>query len=188
VENNIFVEGGLPAVGVQWRTVKQHFWETTLPPDGKGLRVGAHLPTWKKMRGMDVPPSQIPEQRGRVMSGDVFTHNIIAWKNPGRKALNVVNFIRSGTVRPQSLLARGAAAQTGQRKAGKVISGNLAPNPAFQDGGPNVLAGAVQWPGSYAWRHGGRRRGKRRRSLRMDNRLQSRKEARQLSDHREPRN
>ncbi|MGC3970529.1 MAG: right-handed parallel beta-helix repeat-containing protein [Pirellulales bacterium] len=79
VENNIFVEGGMRQWEFNGWTVKQHFWEKTLPQMEKGYESVAHLPAWKDMRGMEtMPPAQIPDSEGWVMSGDVFTHNIIA--------------------------------------------------------------------------------------------------------------
>ncbi|HSI12469.1 MAG TPA: hypothetical protein VK961_10515, partial [Chthoniobacter sp.] len=146
VENNIFVEGGLRQWEFNGWTVKQRFWETTLPQMEKGYESVAHLPAWKDMRGMDVPPSQIPDSEGRVMSGDIFTRNIIAWKNPDSKALNVANFNAERNQFDRNLYWHyGQPLKTGQRKAGKVISGNLAPNPDFRDGGPNVLPEQWQW-------------------------------------------
>ena len=146
VENNIFVEGGMRQWEFNGWTVKQRFWETTLPQMEKGYESVAHLPAWKNMRGMDVPPAQIPDSEGRVMSGDVFTHNIVAWKNPEAKALNVVNFNEGRNEFDRNLYWHyGQPIKTGQRKAGKVIGGNLAPNPHFKYGGPNVLPEEWQW-------------------------------------------
>ncbi|MEP6671032.1 MAG: right-handed parallel beta-helix repeat-containing protein [Chthoniobacter sp.] len=146
VENNIFVEGGMRQWEFNGWTVKQRFWETTLPQMEKGYEAVANLPAWKGLRGMDVPPEKIPDSEGRVMSGDIFTRNIIAWKNPEAKALNVVNFNPARNQFDRNLYWHdGLPLKTGQHKAGKVISGNLAPNPSFQDGGPNALPKDWQW-------------------------------------------
>ena len=146
VENNIFVEGGLRQWEFNGWTVKQRFWETTLPQMEKGYASVANLPAWKGMRGMDVPPAQIPDSEGRVMSGDVFTRNIIAWKNPEAKALNVVNFNPERNQFDRNLYWHdGLPLKTGQRKAGKVISENLAPNPGFKGGSLNALPEQWQW-------------------------------------------
>jgi len=146
VENNVFVEGGMRQWEFNGWTVKQRFWESTLPQMIKGYESVAHLPAWKDMRGMDVPPEKIPDSEGRVMSGDVFTRNIIAWKNPDAKALNVVNFNPERNHFDDNLYWHyGQPIKTGQRKAGKVISGNLAPNAEFKDGGTKVLPEQWQW-------------------------------------------
>lgn len=146
VENNVFVEGGLRQWEFNGWTVKQHFWERTLPQMEKGYESVANLPAWKGMRGMEVPPAQIPDSEGRVMSGDIFTRNIIAWKNPEAKALNVVAFNPARNHFDRNLYWHdGLPLKTGQRRAGRVISENLAPNPGFQGGGANALPEQWQW-------------------------------------------
>ena len=146
VENNIFVEGGLRQWEFNGWTTQTHFWETTLPQMKKGYESVAHLPAWRGMRGMDVPPENLPDSEGRVMSGNVFTKNIIAWKNDEAKALNVVAFNPERNDFDRNLYWHdGKPLKTGIRKAGKPLTGNLAPNPEFADGGPNVLPEQWQW-------------------------------------------
>jgi hypothetical protein len=146
VENNIFIEGGLRQWEFNGWTTKSRFWETTLPQMEKGYESVAHLPAWKGMRGMEVPPAQIPDSEGRVMSGDVFTRNIIAWKNPEAKALNVVAFNPERNQFDRNLYWHdGLPLKTGQHRAGKVIGENLAPNSGFNDGEPGKLPKDWQW-------------------------------------------
>jgi hypothetical protein len=146
VENNILVEGGLRQWEFNGWTVKHRFWETMLPQMEKGYASVAHLPAWKGMRGMDVPPAKIPDSEGRVMSGDVFTRNIIAWKNPDALALNVVAFNPERNQFDRNLYWHdGLPLKTGQHKAGKVIGGNLAPNPGFRAGAVGKLPQDWEW-------------------------------------------
>ncbi len=146
VENNIFIEGGLRQWEFNGWTTKTHFWETTLPQMEKGYDSVANLPAWKNLRGMDVPPDKIPDSEGRVMSGDIFTKNIIAWKNPEAKALNVVAFNPERNQFDRNLYWHdGLPLKTGQHKAGKVIGGNLAPNFGFHEGEPDKLPKDWQW-------------------------------------------
>jgi hypothetical protein len=146
VENNIFVEGGLRQWEFNGWTVSGHFWETTLPQMQKGYESVVNLLAWKNVRGMDVPPEKIPDSEGRVMSGDVFTHNISAWKNPEAKALNVVAFNPARNQFDYNLYWHdGLPLKTGQHQAGKVISDNLAPNFGFKNGELGKLPKDWQW-------------------------------------------
>jgi hypothetical protein len=146
VENNIFIEGGQRQWEFNGWTTKSRFWQTTLPQMEKGYEAVADLPAWKNLRGMDVPPGLIPDSEGRVMSGDAFTRNIVAWKNPEAKALNVVAFNPDRNHFDRNLYWHdGLPLKTGQHKAGKVISDNLAPNPTFEKGGSEVLPELWQW-------------------------------------------
>jgi hypothetical protein len=146
VENNIFVEGGLRQWEFNGWTVKHRFWETMLPQMEKGYESVAHLPAWRGMRGMDVPPAKIPDSEGRVMSGNVFERNIIAWKNPEANALNVVAFNPARNTFDHNLYwHHGLPLKTGIVKAGKSIGGNLAPNPGFDGADPG------QFPEQWGW-------------------------------------
>ena len=162
VQNNILIEGGLRQWEFNGWTTKSHFWETTLPQMQKGYDSVANLPAWKNVRGMEVPPEKIPDSEGRVMSGDVFERNIIAWKNPEAKALNVVAFNPERNGFDYNLYwHHGLPLKTGQHKAGKVIGGNLAPNPGFDEGEAGEVSDRLAVADSYARRHGradGRRR------------------------------
>jgi hypothetical protein len=146
VENNIFIEGGLRQWEFNGWTTTSRFWETTLPQMIKGYESVANEPAWKGLRGMAVNPKDIPDSEGRVMSGDVFTRNIIAWKNPEARALNVVAFNSARNDFDHNLYWHyGLPLLTGQHKSGKTIGGNLAPNPRFEQGEPGKLPAEWSW-------------------------------------------
>ncbi|CAN5893511.1 hypothetical protein BH11VER1_BH11VER1_01450 [soil metagenome] len=135
VENNIFVEGGLRQWEFNGWTTKHPFWIEHLPTMMKGYESVAQLPAWKSMRGMEVPPDKIADAEGRVMSGNVFTKNIIAWKNDGAHALNVDAFNPERNHFDHNLYwHHGKPMLTGIRKPGKAITENLVPNPGFANG------------------------------------------------------
>jgi hypothetical protein len=135
VENNVFVEGGQRQWEFNGWTTASHFWEKILPQMQKGYESVAHLPAWKGMRGMDVPPEKLPDAEGFVMSGNVFTRNIIAWKGDDARALNVVAFNPARNAFDNNLYwHHGKPMLTGVRKPGKPIGEELAPNPNFADG------------------------------------------------------
>jgi hypothetical protein len=146
VENNVFVEGGMRQWEFNGWTTKHRFWTDHMPTMEKGFESVADQPAWQAMRGMNVAPKDIPDRDGQVMSGNVFTRNIVAWKNPEARALNVVAFNRERNDFDRNLYWHdGLPLKTGQHLAGKVIGGNLAPNPEFNDGGPKVLPEQWQW-------------------------------------------
>ncbi|MEA3208161.1 MAG: hypothetical protein QOE70_1218 [Chthoniobacter sp.] len=146
VENNIFVEGGLRQWEFNGWTTKHRFWTQHLDSMVKGYESVAKEPAWKGMRGMDIHPRDIPDAEGRVMSGNVFTRNIIAWKNPEARALNVVAFNPERNQFDRNLYwHEGLPMKTGMRKAGKPIGGNLAPNPRFDEGEPGKLPLDWMW-------------------------------------------
>jgi hypothetical protein len=146
VENNVFVEGGLRQWEFNGWTVKHRFWESTLPQMIKGYDSVVNEPAWRFMRGMQFRPEDIPDAEGRVMSGNNFQRNIIAWKNPEASALNTVAFNADRNVFDRNLYWHdGLPLKTGQHKAGKVIGENLVPNPTLNNGGPNALPEEWQW-------------------------------------------
>ncbi|MEQ1851015.1 MAG: right-handed parallel beta-helix repeat-containing protein [Chthoniobacteraceae bacterium] len=135
VENNIFVEGGLRQWEFNGWLTTHRFWTSHFESMAKGYESVANLPAWKNMRGMQTHPKDIPDAEGRVMSGNVFTKNIIAWKNPEAKALNVVAFNPGRNTFDHNLYwHHGQPLKTGIRKSGKTIGENLIANPGFEIG------------------------------------------------------
>lgn len=140
VENNIFVEGGLRQWEFNGWLTTHRFWTSHFDSMVKGYESVAGQPAWKTMRGMETHPKDIPDAEGRVMSGNVFERNIIAWKNPEAKALNVVAFNPERNTFDRNLYwHHGQPLKTGIRKSGKVTGGNLIANPGFETGEPGKM-------------------------------------------------
>lgn len=146
VENNIFIEGGQRQWEFNGWTTQHRFWTDHFPSMVKGYESVVNEPAWKDVRGMKLHPKDAPDAEGRVMSGNVFQRNIIAWKNPGPRALNVVAFDSSRNDFDHNLYwHHGQPLLTGVKSAGKAITGNLAPNPGFEEGEPGKL------PRNWSW-------------------------------------
>lgn len=146
VENNIFVEGGLRQWEFNGWTTQHRFWTSHLESMVKGYESVVKEPAWRFLRGMQFHPTDIPDAEGRVMSGNVFQRNIIAWKNPEARALNVVAFNPDRNVFDHNLYwHHGQTMLTGVRKSGRVVSGNLAPNPGFENGELGEFPTDWQW-------------------------------------------
>ena len=140
VENNIFVEGGLRQWEFNGWLTTHHFWTSHFDSMAKGYESVAALPAWKNMRGMNIHPRDIPDAEGRVMSGNVFQKNIMAWKNDEAKALNTVAFSAARNTFDHNLYwHHGKPLKTGIRVTGKIIGGNLAANPGFEIGEPGKM-------------------------------------------------
>lgn len=146
VENNIFVEGGLRQWEFNGWLTTHRFWTTHFDSMVKGFDSVAGQPAWKNVRGMDVHPRDIPDAEGRVMSGNVFERNIVAWKNDEAKALNVVAFNAERNTFDHNLYwHHGKPLKTGIRKAGRSIGGNVVANPGFETGELGKMPAEWNW-------------------------------------------
>lgn len=146
VENNVFIEGGMRQWEFNGWLTSHRFWTTHLESMIKGYESVVDEPAWRFLRGMQFPPAEIPDAEGRVMSGNVFQRNIIAWKNPEAKALNTVAFNPDRNLFDHNLYwSNGQPVKTGVRKAGPVVGDNLAPNPGFETGEPGKLPADWNW-------------------------------------------
>jgi hypothetical protein len=95
---------------------------------------------------MTLSPQDAPNALGQVMSGDEIHRNIIAWKNPESRALNVANFDAARNHVDDNLYwHHGLPLLTGQHwHGGAPLTGNLLANPAFA-GEPDKL------PTDWVW-------------------------------------
>lgn len=146
VENNIFVEGGLRQWEFNGWTTKQHFWESNFEQMLAAWKKVQDVPAWQQMRGMSLSPADTPNALGQVMSGNEIHRNIIAWKNPESKALNVANFDAARNHADDNLYwHHGLPLLTGQHShSGPPISENLLANPTFA-GEPGKLPTDWSW-------------------------------------------
>ena len=146
VENNIFIEGGMRQWEFNGWTTQHRFWTSHLESMIKGYESVVNEPAWRFLRGMQFHPRDIPDAEGRVMSGNVFQRNIMAWKNPEAKALNVVALNSDRNTFDHNLYwHHGQPLKTGQRRAGKPVGSNLTPNASFEQGEPGKLPNDWNW-------------------------------------------
>lgn len=145
LENNIFVEGGMRQWEWDgWTTTSSH-WQQHFPDMVKGYESVAKELAWQHLRGMKIHPKDSPDDQGRVMRGNVATHNLLVWKKPEAAALNSIAFNASlNTIDHNLYWHFGEPLKTGQHHAGKATTANLAPNPHFE-GKPGELPHDWQW-------------------------------------------
>jgi parallel beta-helix repeat protein len=145
IENNIFADNGRYQFEYSGWTADSRMWKDHLPTMVAGYEKVVASPAWKDMRGMSVHPNDVPLPDGRVMTGNVFEHNIIAWTNDADyvRASNVP-FDRN-VINHNLVWAGGRPVKTGLREFGAELSGELAPNADFARGEPGGLPDDWEW-------------------------------------------
>ena len=146
IANNVFIEGGMLQFEYSGWTSKHTYWTNHLPTMIKGFESVASEPAWQTMRNMRLHPTNAPLADGSIMSGNVFTRNIVAWTNDAAK------LVRYGQVSPANNRTdtnlywhAGLPLKTGERGAGREAGANLAPNPGFEDGVTGQLPKDWTW-------------------------------------------
>jgi hypothetical protein len=94
IENNIFIEGRLSQIEYSGWTDKHRYWTGHLDTMIKGYESVASQPAWQHMRNMNLHPTNAVLPDATIMSGNVFTRNIIFYQDPKAKLYNwrSVNF------------------------------------------------------------------------------------------------
>ena len=147
IENNIFVDGGMWQWEMNGWNITSKMWRELYPKMAEGYESVLNEPAWKGKRGMQVHPKNIPDAEGRVMCGNVFTRNIMAWTSPEAKALHVREFNPARNSIDRNLYWPGVRPLlTGLGgKTGKALSGNLVVNGNFAEGQPGKMPAGWNW-------------------------------------------
>lgn len=85
IANNIIVENGQQQFEYSGWTTNHSYWKDHLPSMIKGFESVAQEPAWRAMRNMQLHPTNAPLPDGKIMSGNIFMRNIVAWMNPKAK-------------------------------------------------------------------------------------------------------
>jgi parallel beta-helix repeat protein len=146
IVNNIFADNGEQQFEYSGWTDQHSYWKNHLPTMIQGYEMVKGQPAWKGMRHMDLDPRSavLPDQT--IMSGNVFARNIVSYTGtkPAYVRMNSVNFA-SNPVDHNVVWHHGQPLKTGQVKAGRDLSDNLVPNPAFEKGRVGELPQGWQW-------------------------------------------
>lgn len=146
VINNLFIDSVQQQMEGNGWTDKHRFWTNHLGTMIQGYESVMNEPVWRAMRHMELHPTNAPFADGRIMAGNVFLRNIIAYREPAAKYVSFRTFPHEHNVCDSNLVWHGGQpVLTGERKAGREISENLAPNPGFEDGAPGALPKDWQW-------------------------------------------
>ncbi|AMV36758.1 right-handed parallel beta-helix repeat-containing protein [Planctomyces sp. SH-PL62] len=146
IENNIFVDNGPQQYEYSGWTVNHSYWKDHLKTMLEGYAKVIDSPAWKGMRGMSTRPQDAPLPDGRIMTGNEFVRNIVAYADPDAALVrtNDVPFDHN-TFDYNLVWHHGLPIKTGQRKAGAVVSGELVPNADFARGELGELPTDWQW-------------------------------------------
>ena len=146
IENNIFIDATLQQIECSGWTAEHRFWTTHLPTMIQGFEMVRDQPAWQAMRNMRLDPRDAVLADGTIMSGNQFQRNIVCYRQPKAKYVSYRNFSFDHNPFDANLVWHyGQRVLTGCRKPGRDISGNLAPNPGFQEGKPGALPADWQW-------------------------------------------
>ncbi len=81
IENNIFVDGEEKQVEYSGWSGNHPFFKKHVAMMIEGWDKVKDIPAWKALRGMDLDPRNAVRPDGTIMSGNIATKNIIAWRD-----------------------------------------------------------------------------------------------------------
>jgi parallel beta-helix repeat protein len=144
--NNIFVDNGPRQYEYSGWTRNHSYWKDHLPTMIQGYERVASSPAWKTMRNMNIHPRDAVLPDGLIMTGNEFTRNIIAYRDPDAALVRTNDVPFDHNVADFNLVwHHGMPVKTGQHQPGKDLSGNLAPNGDFSRGALGGLPGEWEW-------------------------------------------
>ncbi len=145
IQNNVFADNGLYQYEYSGWTADSRMWRDHFPTMVEGYEKVVGSPAWRKMRGMAVHPGDVPLPDGRVMTGNVFERNVVAWRDDAAYVrTNDVPFERNPIDR-NLVWNGGRPIKTGARKYGGELSGELVPNADFAQGEEGELPADWRW-------------------------------------------
>lgn len=146
IENNIFVDGTLQQIECNGWQSKGGRWAEHFEQMVKGYESVEGQPAWKHMRHMELHPKDAGLPDGTTMAGNVFARNIICYSDPDAALFKVRNFSFAHNASDSNLVWHaGLPLKTGQFACGKTLSGNLAPNPGFEEGAEGKMPAKWRW-------------------------------------------
>jgi hypothetical protein len=89
IENNILVGAKLQQVEYNGWTTTSTAWLSLFDMMTNGWESVQDQPAWKKMRGMNIPPSKAALPDGLIMAGNVFQRNIVYYTDPEAKLFSL---------------------------------------------------------------------------------------------------
>lgn len=146
VENNIFVDGKLQQIECNGWTESHSYWASHLPTMIQGYESVKEQPAWQKMRNMHIHPRDAVLPDGKIMSGNRFLRNIVSYRDPEAKYVSVRTFPFDHNEFDRNLIWHfSQPILTGQVLAGRDVSGNLVPNPGFEQGAAGGMPENWRW-------------------------------------------
>jgi parallel beta-helix repeat protein len=146
IENNILVENAQQQFESSGWTATSGMWKDHLPTMIKGYDMVAGEPAWKNMRNMGLHPTNAPLPDGKIMTGNEFVRNIVAWTNPKARYFRSYNVPFAHNLIDSNLVWHGGLpVLTGETRVGRNLSDNLLPHPGFEQGEVDKLPPGWWW-------------------------------------------
>jgi parallel beta-helix repeat protein len=144
--NNIFVDNGPQQYEYSGWTRDHGYWKDHLPTMITGYERVASSPAWKKMRNMNIHPRDAVLPDGLIMTGNEFTRNIIAYRDPDASMVRTSNVPFAHNLADFNLIwHQGMPIGTGQHVPANDSSMELVPNADFSRGRLAELPADWQW-------------------------------------------
>lgn len=146
IANNIFVDAGQQQMECSGWTKTHRYWENHLGSMVKGFESVANEPAWREMRNMKLHPTNAVLPDGKIMSGNQFSQNIIAWHEPGAKYTSFKSFPYGHNLCDSNLVWSYAGdVKTGVTAIGPETSENRITNGTFEGMQPGKMPGGWWW-------------------------------------------
>ncbi len=146
IENNILVENAQQQFEYSGWTMTSRMWLDHLPTMIKGYDMVSADPAWKNMRNMSLHPTNAPLPDGKIMTGNTFIRNIVAFSDPKARYFRSGNVPFDRNVMDSNVVWHaGLPILTGETRVGRDLSANLLVNPGFEDGVANKLPQGWWW-------------------------------------------
>jgi hypothetical protein len=119
VENNIFIEGTQQQIQLSGWTDKHRYWTTHGPTMVKAYESVIDQPVWRAMPHMDLHPRDAVLPDHTIMAGNVFSKNILYWRNPAGSYVAARSFsFTKNSIDRNLIWHAGQPLRTGQKKDG----------------------------------------------------------------------
>ena len=146
IENNIFVDAKEEQMMINGWTGTHRYWLNHRRSIIRGYESVMNEPAWRGMRGVTGKPKEFVHPDGTNMEGDEITRNIFCYRSPEGKYVDPNNFsFQFNKFDNNVVWHQGRPVLTGQRKTGKILSGNLASNPGFEEGTSGEMPRDWSW-------------------------------------------
>jgi hypothetical protein len=145
IENNVLVDGG--DAQVQWPgwTTNTGFWSSMVAGWIQNYEAARRSPDWLKVPTLK-DPRTVPLPDGRVMHGNVFRRNIIAYRTPKASLLRWEDVPLERNQSDYNLVYHaGRPLRTGVLALAQVRGPNLLANPGLEEGPAGGFAAGWAW-------------------------------------------
>jgi hypothetical protein len=149
IRNNIFLDGGERQVEYGGWSANHPYFQNHIKTMIEGWEKVKDQPEWKKLRNMDFDPRNAVRPDGTIMSGNIATKNIIAWKDASIRYADLRQATPAYNTFDENLVWNGGKEiNTAVLLAGEVIGSELLGTDALF-----AATAAGKTPPGWGWNH-----------------------------------